>query len=286
MLFVNQAELERELDKLDGALHLLARETGKDFGEIVRKESRIVAVCFAIGTQPFSGSEGNFKSDNPTYTGAADRLLGEQAVLRDVGFVYRTIDQVYAQIQTQSKNQFGGGERAAKLFYACVMNGEMQWATQLLRRLNIFDSAAPLGKFDKGAAHQQRRNQRGRVGGGKRASIIITDPKKLVTYVKKIQRRVGFAKGGWAAAARQIGGTRGMPQWVTRHKNAPGSATDNSRSSNNPHVILHNRVSYINAVFSAKDEAIALRSAQGRIEKQVRIIVAKNARKAGFLAAA
>ena len=283
VVFMPEAELEEELVRFSEQLHVLARETHKDFGQIVRQNGRLIAVSFAIQTQPFTGKEGNFGSKNPNYIGDADRKVGEYAVLRDITHVYRTIDQVYEQLKTQTSNQVNGGIRAARAFYAAASSGNIERAQRILGSFRTFDRGATVIKFDRGAAHQARRNSRGRVG-SRRASIVMTDTKGLITYIRKTIRKVGIAKSGWAAAARDLGGMRGIPQWVTRHaKMGFGGATDNSTATN-PHVILHNGVKYIGQVLNQGAISEALRIQRGRMEQQIKQRVEYNARKAGLAA--
>jgi hypothetical protein len=274
VVFIPGSEMDRELRKFSDSLYRLADETNRDFGDVVRQNARLVAVNFAFQTQPFGD-------------GDKARQQGIEAVRRDISNVYRTPEIIFTQIQKQMKNGKGGpaqADRAARAFYGAVMKGNSAIAQQILRSLNIFDSGAAIGKFDKGAAHQQRRNRRGRVG-SRRASLIVTNPKQLAAYVRKIENRVGFGKSGWAAAARDLGSTRGIPGWVTR-KRGPGGARDQTRSTNNPHVVIHNDVTYIDQILTASQMAEALRIQREKMVKMIEIVIEKNARKHGFAKAA
>ncbi|NDD54501.1 hypothetical protein EBZ39_11610 [bacterium] len=81
----------------------------------------------------------------------------------------------------------------------------------------------------------------------RRIDFVVTNQGSLNQYLKKIQQRVGTAKGGWAACAKVIGGTRGIPGWVTRQTNrlAGGSVVDNTRNTRNPFVSMTNSVPWI-----------------------------------------
>lgn len=272
-----------KLEAFNDALYRLARATGKEFGVVVKANARLLAINLAIMTQPWSGKEGNFKSGSKgalTYNGVEDRKMGEAAVRRDIGRVYRTIDQIYHQIEVQTSKQSGGGSKAARAFYGAAINGNFERAHRILRSFRIFDRGAQLGKFDAGDAHQGKRRARGRVY-SRRAELVVTNPKALVTYVKKIERRVGTAKGGWAGAANGLGSMRGMPQWVTRHKFG-GSASDYTASTNNPHAVLHNNVPWIDQVLSPAGASEAVRIQREKMERHIDYVVAYQARKAGF----
>jgi len=266
-----------DLKEFNDALYKLARATGKDFGFVVKRNARLLAVGLAIYTQPWGGEAGNFAASgkNLKYNGLDDRKRGEAAVRRDIGRVYRTIDIIYEQIKTQSKDS-----RAARAFYGAAINGKVERAQRILRSLRIFDRGATIGKFDRGAQHQARRNKRGRVSGS-RADIIVTDSKKIAIYTKKIERRVGKAKGGWAGAAKDLGGMRGLPQWVTRHKGG-GHAEDRTGDTSYPHATLHNDVPYIDAVLNKAGAQQAIDITREKMLTHIEYVVAAQAKKAGL----
>jgi hypothetical protein len=94
----------------------------------------------------------------------------------------------------------------------------------------------------------------------------VTSPKALDSYIAKIQKRVGFAKGSWIKAAKAIGGrVRGAAQWATRHKQAPGTAT--VKTGEKPSVTLVNKLDYIEQVTTYTGIEIALRVAAGKLRK-------------------
>ncbi len=100
----------------------------------------------------------------------------------------------------------------------------------------------------------------------KHPAQIVTSAKARDSYIAKIQRRVGFAKGSWINAAKAIGGrVRGAAQWVTRHKQAPGTAT--VKTGNKPSVTLINNLDYIEQVSTHKGIELALQIAAGRLRK-------------------
>jgi hypothetical protein len=95
---------------------------------------------------------------------------------------------------------------------------------------------------------------------------IVTSSKALDTYIAKIQKRVGFAKGTWINAAKAIGGrVRGSVQWVTRHKLSPGTAT--VKTGDKASVTLINNLDYIEEVSTYTGINLALQVAAGRLRK-------------------
>ena len=94
----------------------------------------------------------------------------------------------------------------------------------------------------------------------------MTSPKARETYIARIQRRVGFAKGAWINTAKALGGrVRGAAQWATRHKQAPGTAT--IKTGPKPSVTLINSLDYIDQVTTYKSVNLALQVASGRLRK-------------------
>ena len=195
-----EVTFDADLRWVERALRELAAATGKPYGEIVRRNGRLIAISLGIQTQPLGD-------------GPEARAQGEKAIRRDMARVFSSPSKVYASLKSISASGKHTGEQLAKAFYKAVKQGDLHRAQEILRSVGIY---TPVGKLDP-AVHQTRRGARGAVG-GKSASLIVTNPKALATYQRKILRNVGIAKGGWAGAAAALGGMRGLPQWVTRHK--------------------------------------------------------------------
>jgi len=71
-----------------------------------------------------------------------------------------------------------------------------------------------------------------------------------------MKKLVGFAKGGFATAAKQLGGVRGIPQFATRHKSpGAGRIVENGDKLS---VEMTNNVRYIRQALKPADESIAL----------------------------
>jgi hypothetical protein len=133
---------------------------------------------------------------------------------------------------------------------------------------------------------KQRGNMHLIVGGRKNA---------LQTYINKVKKRVGMAKAGWAVCADRIpdtglasGGTRGIPQWVTRNKGATApqkSRVDASTTygqHSNPRVIMTNAVPWTSQNLAPSAANTALQIARGKFLKmmniQIRYVLRQQAR--------
>lgn len=104
------------------------------------------------------------------------------------------------------------------------------------------------------------------------------DPKPLQQHIARQQKKAGLAKGGWATCARLLGGTRGIPGWVSRHKKAQGSIIDQTKGKD-PSVTLVNGVPYSREIL-ARD---AMRQAQKNVvlnmEKRLAMMLKRRTKK-------
>lgn len=203
---------------LNRALNRVVLEVGADLGPTVKRSARLATVELAFRTQPYGKS-------------AQVQAKGKAAVERDIRRVYTNPGFAYRRIKEK---------HLAALFWAVLQAGDIREANAVLRRAGL----PPLEAWDDGAAHQAARD-RGRVPD--RTTPIALTPaanKRLAAYIKKQQKNVGFAKGGFAACARLLGGTRGIPGWVSRQK-SPGRVVDATNRRIDPYVLFENLVTYL-----------------------------------------
>ena len=220
-------------------------KVGRTLESLVKQEGRGLAVELARNTFPFGFSE-------------KARQRGEGAVAGDILKVFATPDQAYQEMQ-------GADKEHADRFWANIQNRRFARAKQALSESSSKWKNLPVGRLDP-KLHQQSRT-------GRRANVkrrdpaqVVTSRKALDTYIAKIQQRVGFAKGVWINAAKGIGGkVRGAVQWVSRHKQAPGSAT--VRTGNKPAVTLVSNLDYMEQVTTHTGIRLALEVAAGRLRK-------------------
>jgi hypothetical protein len=228
--------------------------TGASLAEEIIRTARLVAVSVAHSTQPYGKD-------------AATKATGERRVKNDINRVFTTPSGVFGIIEKKS------GTGAANRFWAAHK------ASDNAAMKNIMDSESlGLGiiqKPDK-SIHQARRNKSsGRVT-NKNPTHMVTDTRARDRYIAERQRKVGFAKSGWAAAADACGGHRGIPQWASgRHKGrAPGGAII-ERDSVHPRVVLYNNVSYIDRVSDNSQIDAAVAIAYERLMKRIQILIRK-----------
>jgi hypothetical protein len=225
-------------------LNRYPEKVGRTLESLVKQEARGLAVELARNTRPFGFSE-------------KAKKRGEKAVAGDIIKVFALPSDAFEKTKP-------GDPAAADRFWANIQNRRFSKAEKALQVSNSPWKELSVGRLDP-KLHQQSRTINGVVRRRSPAQIV-TSPKARETYIAKIQKRVGFAKGSWINAAKAIGGrVRGAAQWVTRHKQAPGTAT--VKTGEKPAVTLINKLDYIEQVTTATGIEIALRVASGRLRK-------------------
>jgi hypothetical protein len=231
--------------KLKGAsdvARLLRRypeKVGRTLLSLVKQEARGLSVELARNTRPFGFSE-------------KARKTGEDAVAKDISGVFALPSDAFAEIRKSDP-------AAADRFWSNVQNRRFSRAENNLRQTSSGWKDLSVGRLDP------KLHQWGQLGAAK-PKQIVTSAKARDTYIARIQKRVGFAKGSWINAGKAIGGrVRGAAQWATRHKQAPGSAT--IKTGDKPAVTLVNNLDYIDDVSTYKGINLALQVAAGKLRK-------------------
>lgn len=211
----------------------------------LRQEARLVAVSLAFQTQPFG--------DNAT-----SRAVGMAAVDRDIYRVYATPGMVFNDISDAG---------AQSGFWKAVKTSAWDRAQKICSRASARFKSIVFQQFDGGQQHRQLRNNQGRIPPSQKPIMVVKNPEAVKSYVLAEQKKVGFGKGGWASCARALGGTRGIPGWVSR-QDAPGMVIENYRSSKSS-VAMTNLVPYASEIISESGIRDAIAIAQDRLRKSV-----------------
>ena len=220
-------------------------KVGRTLESLVKQEARGLAVELARNTRPFGFSE-------------KARKLGETAVAKDINKVFVTPDAAYTEVASSDKAH-------ADKFWANIQNRRFARAQDALASSSSKWNNLQVGRLDPSLHKQSRTGRGGRVM-LKEPLEVVTSPKSLDTYIRKVQKRVGFAKGVWINAAKGIGGrVRGAAQWVSRHKQAPGSAV--VKTGEKPAVTLVSNLDYMEQVTTYTGIKLALDIAAARLRK-------------------
>lgn len=217
---------------------------GRTLLSLVKQETRGLAVELARNTRHFG-------------FGQKARKTGEKAVAKDVRKVYATPSEAYESAQAADMTH-------ADRFWAAIQNRRFARARDALAASTSRYAGVPVGRLDP-ALHKARLGNNGSVTGNK-PSQVVTSKKTLDLYIARKQKRVGFAKGVWIQAAKAIGGrVRGAAQWVTRHKQAPGTAI--VRDGDKASVTLRSTLDYMDEVTTDNGIGLALKVAHGRLRR-------------------
>lgn len=211
----------------------------------LRQEARLTAVELARRTQPFGD-------------GPAPRAVGQAATTADIYRVYATPGKAYDDVQ----------ENAKASFWRAVKASAWNRAQTILNRFGSTLKGITFNSFDSGAAHRQLRNNQGRIPKSQKPVMIVKDPKTLKTYVDSEVKKVGEGKGGWATCAKALGGTRGIPGWVSR-QNSPGQVIENYKAELSS-VTMTNQVPYASEILSEDEKQNAIDIAKDRLGKSVK----------------
>lgn len=273
-----------------------ARIVGKDVNRELRRHARLACVELANTTQPFG-------------KGKEAQQLGERAVEVDISKVFYTpqsdgfingVTEMAAEsyrARAARSNKFDA-DKATQKFKDRVQGYISANNTRALKELakdfnwqGVVDHPDPaIHQAARGGSRMKVRKRRG-------AMHLILGGRKgaLLTYINKVKKRVGMAKAGWAVCAEKIpdlglasSTTRGIPQWVTRNKNAPAparSSVDASttfRQSSNPRVVMRNAVPWTSQNLAPSAARTALNIARGKFVKmmntQIRYVLRQQAK--------
>jgi hypothetical protein len=227
--------------------------------QLLRRAGRLCAVSLAKQTQPFGTN------------GTDGQLMGQRAVVRDIRKVYALPSDIFPAFPNP---------KAAGAFWRAVQARDWARATGILHRDCPRYRNLEIRPFDGGQAHRANRNNRGRIAKSQDYIFIVQDAGDLKSYINAEFKLVGFGKAGWAACARAIGGTSGLPGWITSHK-APGRV-EQRNGKGVAEIVLINQVTYASEILTDSQKRVAVEIAGDRLFKALQIEERKAAQAAGF----
>jgi len=233
----------------------LALDLKLDIAVVLKRLGRLEAVSFARSTQPYTRKE-----DFPS-----SLAQGKGAVERDIRRLFKTGGAVYAEIKASGDQPLADG------FFSQYQLGKIKGkkgAEALMQKSSTKFKTMTIERKVNTDLHKQSRDGRGRVARNRLPKQVLVGDKSLETYIAKKQKMVGLAKSGWASAAREMGGARGIPSWAKRWTNT-GSATDKTGSGNMQSVIIESKVKYASQSLPAGEEEQALRIAAGKLRESL-----------------
>lgn len=234
-----------DFDRMINRLHVAQRKT---IPNLTRQSARRVASNLAFQTQPFGFAES-----------------GAESVRRNIRSDTSRVFRSFATIAHQELN-----EEQRKQFAFISAN---RTPAQIRKFLASVGLQYEVRKTAPRNIKKGQRNARGRVPTGTRASIATT-PEAIEKLNNEASKRVGLAKHGWAICARRLGGTRGIPSWITRSKGAKfrqAGTVQQLQIQNRTIFRLTNNVPYIGRLLSFA----GIRSALERERRTLADLVAR-----------
>lgn len=227
-----------DLARLNQNFNTLAEETGKTLKEVLVPQMRLLASDLAYMTSP----KGKSTQDNKK---AMENIMSRiSAIYPHTGVVVKILQQ---------KNPGVAGKFAGFVTTRKVASAQ-KILNEYLPELNI-----KIGPFDGGALHQAHRNQKKIT-----QRLLVAGYTRVTAYAKKTARKAGFAKGGFATAAKQLGGVRGIPGFATSQK-SPGTGTVTGEGKTLT-VTITNGVKYIRDALTPADESQAINHRRRQVE--------------------
>jgi hypothetical protein len=126
--------------------------------------------------------------------------------------------------------------------------------------------------------HRENRNQKtGRTFKRPKQFYLAADSSSLFNYIKDRQKKVGLAKSGWAACAKQLpkvvsgSMTRGIPRWVTSKLQDFTFGRVEDRTSNifNPVIVLTNTLPWADRVITPVEQLNATQIVARKMKNQM-----------------
>lgn len=164
---------------------------------------------------PKDGILANTPPSSSKARGNDAKKAGEVTLVRDILKVYVTAPEVYKAVAEQNPT-------AAKAIYSALLRGDYQEAERILRSSGTRFRNVSIGSFDP-KLHKASRNKRGRVSRHVPAQIV-TNFKKLDSYIRQKKKNVGMLASGWNAPAFKLRAR--VPTWVKRHKSVFSSVSE------------------------------------------------------------
>ncbi len=137
----------------------------------------------------------------------------------DIHRVIMSPRKLYAFLKSSVSEGF------AKGIWSLLQSGDKKRNRTLVKMLASVPVVSQLivsGRVDPATVRSARTGEWGGVPAGTDPKVIVTSEKAIGNFIKKMQRKIGMAKGGWAAAGRDISGRNvpGIPSWAGygRHK--------------------------------------------------------------------
>lgn len=240
--------------EMNRAIQRLGEVAGKTAEEVITSQARLFCTDLAFCTRPLGKGPGVGKLH-------AARI---ESKIRDI---YWTVGEAVEAVKK------AGGKKIYWQFLKAIRRKNYPQAEAILYR-TISGSRWTVGPFDGGSLHAAQRFRR-----KLSERMVVLDKGPLTEYRRREVAQSGFAKAGFAKAAKDLGGSRGIPGFATRHTNAPGKGQAN-RSGDQITVTIENHVRHIEKAFDSSLEAAATEARKNKITALIKRILTNRAKQA------
>jgi hypothetical protein len=255
-----------DTSSIEDMLGKFQQVSGRSIPDLVRAYARLACVQLANNTQSFTS-----KPDK----GPAALLSQTKTVSFDIKKVIKDKESLRDRFEKSIQKQ-DIRDRLVKVLNA----GRYDILAKIMSNVGMIHSESDFnqiaGSSSAGPIHKQyiRSN-------GKRKGRTYSPPGKvffstgdLEGYITEVSKRIGYAKGGWAGCAREIGGisgdgARGIPAYAKRHNGKNFSVTDRSSDKDEPHFTMTNSTPYIRKLLDTGSELTAMNIARERMIKSI-----------------
>jgi hypothetical protein len=231
------------IEQTTGSLKREAEWLGLDLlGEIIRL-GRMIAVECAKMTQPWGLTK-------------ASQEQGQKAVAKDISKVFTLPSPVYLELRRRSPE-------AAEQYWVGYKKRNMAAMRKAFYRASY---SIDIARTPRRELHDAARQYQGRVRLAHPVQLVL-DKNALARYKKERQKAVGYVKAGWARAADELGGHRGIPAWASsKQRGATGRAII-ERNALHPKVTIENTIPYVMDNLDPMEVNRALHDAYGKLMK-------------------
>lgn len=237
--------------ELDRAIQRLADASGEVVKDTLTKQARLLCVDFALNTRPLEKGKGG-------------KEKAEENIKNKILSIYVPVGVGFEILETH-KVGYGAA------FLRMIKAGNTGQAALYLSKYSRKNFT--VGMFDGGTLHKEQAFK----GRTSKRMIVLNFDSAVKKYIKTIIKRVGYAKGGFATAARELGGTRGIPGFASRHTSAPGKGTVEGNGKTLI-VTIENGVKYARLALTPEKEEKALDFRKRQIESVLGRMMTSRAR--------
>lgn len=252
-----------DTSSIEDMLGKFQQVSGRSIPDLVRAYARLACVQLANRTQAFTTGP----SDGPA---ALDRQ--SKTVSFDIKKVIKDKESLRERFEKSVQDE-KIRDRLVKVLNA----GRYDILAKIMVNIGMIHSESDFikiaGVSSAKTAHTQHINRKsGRTNSPPGKVYLSTG--QLESYIEDVSKRIGYAKGGWAGCAREIGGisgdgARGIPAYAKRHKGKNFSVSDRSSDKDEPYFTMTNSTPYIRKLLDTGSELTAMNIARERMIKSI-----------------